>query len=240
MCGRFTLRAVDRLMAKFDTQNWRGLVKRPDLIPRFNIAPTQDVLTVTESRGERAFAMMVWGMIPSWSSQPSGFINARAETLAQKASFNESFRRRRCLVLADGFYEWRREGKTKQPFFFQLSDESPFAFAGLWDEWRRPDSEAIPGSPESIVTSCTIITTTPNELLAAIHDRMPAILPAEDYGTWLSEDARPDELSGLLAPYPAEAMKSFPVSQQVNHAQIDEPSLVEPVEVKEIAQGSLF
>jgi len=226
-------------MAKFGAQ-WMGVPQLPQLIPRFNIAPTQEVVTVTESRGERLLSFMVWGMVPSWSSDQGGFINARCETLAQKASFSESFRRRRCLVVADGFYEWKRNGKIKQPYYFQLNDESPFAFAGLWDEWRKPDSKAVPGSPESVVTSCTIITTTPNELLAAIHDRMPAILPPSDYDAWLNEDTRPDELRMLLAPYPADDMKSFPVSQQVNHAQVDGPELVAPVEIKELEQGTLF
>ena len=240
MCGRFTLRSVDRLMARFGTQNWSGVSQLPQLIPRFNIAPTQDVLTLTASRGERAFSFMVWGMIPSWSTEQAGFINARAETLAQKASFSESFRRRRSLVVADGFYEWKREGKLKQPYYFQLEDESPFAFAGLWDQFRRPDSKAVPGSPESVITSCAIVTTKPNELLISIHDRMPVILPPTDYDVWLNEDARPDELSALLMPYPADGMKSFPVSQRVNYAQIDEPDLVEPAEVKAREQGSLF
>jgi putative SOS response-associated peptidase YedK len=165
-------------------------------------------------------------------SKPKGFINARAETLEQKPSFSESFQRRRCLIPADGFFEWARAGRSKQPYYFQMKDESPFAFAGIWDRWQRNDR---------IITSCSIITTTPNELLATIHDRMPVILTADGYDAWLRDDADPRELKELLAPYPAASMKSFPVSARVNSALVDEPALVEPVEGKpEMTTGILF
>ncbi|MEK6280162.1 MAG: SOS response-associated peptidase [Acidobacteriota bacterium] len=240
MCGRFTIRSIDRLRARFNPRDWEEVLRQPLLRPRYNIAPGQEVLTVVEARNERSFELMNWGLIPSWSSEAAGFINARAETLEEKPSFSESFKRRRCLILADGFYEWRRNGKSKQPYYFQMKDESPFAFAGLWDQWLNPGRESESFKRNSAITSCSIITTAPNQLLAAIHDRMPVILPPEDYDTWLREDARPDELKALLAPYPADEMKSFPVSQQVNHAQVDNPQLVEPVEVKDIEQGLLF
>jgi putative SOS response-associated peptidase YedK len=168
-------------------------------------------------------AMFRWGLVPSWSTESGGLINARAETLAAKPSFAEPFLRRRCLIPADGFYEWKRRGKWKQPYFFQLQDESQFAFAGIWDRWER-DGRSI--------TSCAIITTTPNELLAEIHDRMPVILADEDQEAWLQTDSDPRDLKALLAPYPAGAMKSFPVSEKVNSALVDEPRLVEPIELQ--------
>jgi putative SOS response-associated peptidase YedK len=173
--------------------------------------------------GRREVALVQWGLVPSWSTESSGLINARAETLEEKPSFAESFIRRRCLIPADGFYEWKRQGKWKQPYFFQLKDESQFAFAGIWDRWER-DGRSI--------TSCAIITTTPNELLSEIHDRMPVILSASDQEAWLRNDADPRELKALLAPYPAGAMKSFPVSEKVNSALVDEPQLVEPIELQ--------
>jgi putative SOS response-associated peptidase YedK len=239
MCGRFTLRSVDRLKDRFKQLDWAAIAKLP-VTDRYNIAPTQEVLTIAELREERALTIMTWGLIPSWSSEPSGFINARAETLETKPTFKESFRRRRCLIPADGFYEWRRNGKLKQPYYFQMQDEAPFAFAGLWDQWVDPNERSTSLARRPGISSCSIITTTPNELLATIHDRMPVILPAEDYDTWLREDARPDELSALLLPYPAEEMKSFAVSPRVNHAQTEDSKLVEPVEVEELQQGLLF
>jgi putative SOS response-associated peptidase YedK len=218
--------------------------ERLPTILRYNIAPSQTVPVIVSEQwavgggqrkhrredGEeerRQVALFQWGLVPSWSapsdSNRGGLINARAETLEDKPSFAESFRTRRCLIPADGFYEWKRSGKWKQPYFFQLQDESQFAFAGIWDRWERDDLS---------ITSCAIITTTPNELLAEIHDRMPAILTAEDQEAWLRNDADPRELKALLAPYPADAMKSFPVSEKVNSALVDEPQLVEPIELQ--------
>jgi putative SOS response-associated peptidase YedK len=227
MCGRYTLRT-------------RGKAKPygvpasqlPLLEPRYNISPSQDVPVVIERRHGREMAMLKWGLVPSWSKDATGVINARAETLEQKPSFAESFLRRRCLIPADGFYEWKRSGKWKQPYFFQMNDESPFAFAGIWDKWQSGDRS---------ITSCAIITTSPNELLATIHDRMPAILSDEAYDAWLRDDADPRELKAQLAPYPAPAMKSFPVSAKVNSALVDEPQLVQPIELKpELTTGRLF
>lgn len=239
MCGRFTLRSIDRLRAKFANLEWPEGSNLPVFTPRYNIAPSQEVLTVVESRQTRSVEVMTWGLIPSWSSEPTGIINARAETLETKPSFSESFKRRRCLIPADGFYEWRKNGKFKQPHYFQMIDEAPFAFAGLWDEWRDPALRSTPGRRAPVV-SCAIVTTSPNELLSTIHDRMPVILPAEDYELWLSEDARVDDLTQLLVPYPADAMKSFPVSDKVNQSKVDDPQLVEAVELREAEQGMLF
>jgi len=220
MCGRFTLKSPRRLGF---AGPGNSQLPPPTLIPRYNIAPSQEILAVIGSEDERRLSAFVWGLIPSWSKEPKGFINARSETLEVKRSFSESFQRRRCLIPADGFYEWKRRGKSKQPYYFQLRDESQFAFAGVWDRWEK-DGVSI--------NSCSIITTVPNELLATIHDRMPVMLAPDAQEKWM-RDSGPEELLGLLVPFPADAMKSFPVSKQVNHAQIDEPSLVEPVELVE-------
>ena len=216
MCGRFTLRSPGRI--KFDGVRSPHLLS---LVPRYNIAPSQEVLSITESQGQRELALFAWGLIPSWSKEPKGFINARSETLEERPSFNESFERRRCLIPADGFYEWKRKGKSRQPYYFQMQDEAPFAFAGIWDEWHR-DGVSI--------TSCSIVTSTPNELLATIHDRMPVILPPEAQDAWLLNNADTSELKRLLVPFPATAMKSYPVSQQVNHSQAEHAQLVEAIE----------
>src|SRR5467141_3326751 len=148
----------------------------PLWVPRYNIAPSQDVQVIVTRATAREVALFRWGLIPSWSKEPKGFINARAETLETKPSFRESFQRRRCLIPADGFYEWKRTGRARQAFFFQMSDEAPFAFAGIWDEWRKDGVSIV---------SCAIVTTGANELLEPIHDRMPVILPEESTELWL-------------------------------------------------------
>jgi putative SOS response-associated peptidase YedK len=220
MCGRFTLKSPRRLgFADAGNSQLPALT----LLPRYNIAPSQEILAIIGSEDERRLSAFVWGLIPSWSNEPKGFINARAETLEVKRSFSESFQRRRCLIPADGFYEWKRRGKSKQPFYFQLQNESQFAFAGIWDQWRKGTE---------LINSCSIITTGPNELLATIHDRMPVMLAPDAQDKWM-RDSAPEDLMRLLVPFPAEEMKSFPVSQQVNQAKVDEPSMVEPVELLE-------
>ena len=163
--------------------------------------------------------------------RPRGIINARAETLEEKPSFAESFQRRRCLIPADGFYEWKRSGRWKQPYYFQLKEEEPFAFAGIWDEWYREDLS---------VNSCAIITTTPNDLLAPIHDRMPVILHPESYDAWLGGDAKPLEAKRLLLPYPASEMISHAVGSDVKKPAIDHPNLVKRVEESAGENLSLF
>jgi putative SOS response-associated peptidase YedK len=229
MCGRYTLRSH---------KNFYGVPasQLPLLSPRYNIAPSQDVPVIIQVDDEREIVMLQWGLVPSWSKEADkvggGLINARAETLEQKPSFAESFLKRRCLIAADGFYEWKREGKWKQPYFFQMNDESVFAFAGIWDEWKSADQSII---------SCAIITTAANELVSTIHDRMPVILTDETHLAWLRDDADPRELKALLTPFPTAAMKSFPVREKVNSALVDEPELVEPVELKpEMTSGWLF
>jgi putative SOS response-associated peptidase YedK len=226
MCGRFTLKSPGRI--KFDRIASSDL---PPLIPRYNIAPSQTILAITQRDLEPEASLFQWGLIPSWSKEPKGFINARAETLESKPSFSESFQRRRCLIPADGFYEWRRAGKSKQAFYFQLQDEAPFAFAGVWDQWQ------MPGLP---INSCAIITTRANALLAPIHDRMPVILKPESHHTWLDPMARSTPLKDLLIPFPASEMKSHPVGSGVNYPENDNEDLILRVEVEIGTTPSLF
>lgn len=216
MCGRFTLKQPRRInIINFDESDL------PTLPPRYNIAPTQDVLTVVEREKTREARMLQWGLIPFWSKEPKGIINARVETIAEKASFNESFQKRRCLIFADGFYEWERSGKISQPYYFQLKDGEPFAFAGVWDKWRANDR---------MITSCAIITTKANELLSTIHTRMPVILPPELYDFWLNEDSREPELKEILMPFPAAEMISHAVSYDVNDVKNEGEHLLRRVE----------
>jgi putative SOS response-associated peptidase YedK len=225
MCGRFTL-TVD-LAELQEAFPWLAL---PDQLPRrYNIAPTQDVAVVANNeRGKVEFFR--WGLIPSWAKDPrigNRLINARAETLAEKPSFRAAYRRRRCLILADGFYEWRKEQRadsrvSKTPMYIRLKSGKPFAFAGLWEIWRSTDDETC--------LSCTIITTTPNSLVEEIHNRMPVIIGPEDYAQWLDPEERgPDRLNGLLKPYPASHMTAYPVSTLVNNPRNDSPVCIVPV-----------
>lgn len=212
MCGRFTLHASPEEVATLF-----GLDTPPELAPRYNIAPTQPVGIVRrDPEGGREWALVYWGLIPSWSKDPSmgaKMINARGETVAEKPSFRAAMKRRRCLVPADGFYEWKRTGSAKQPYFIHMQDGRPFAFAGLWEMWTSPDGSEL--------DSCTIITTGPNELMSALHNRMPVILQPEDYEQWLGEgkdaDARElDQLQHLLRPLDDGLLEAVPVSRYVN------------------------
>ena len=218
MCGRFTLfQPAEAITAVFQ------LAEVPNLEPRYNIAPTQLVPTVlhaskaqgTQSleQNERQFQLLRWGLIPSWAKDTkmgARLINARAETVGEKPSFRSAFRHRRCLVVADGFYEWQRQENKKQPFYFRLQNDQPFAFAGLWERWKSPDGEEI--------QSCTILTTEANDLLRSIHNRMPVILDPQDYDLWLDPTVqKPEPLQQLLCPYQSEAMTSYAVSTQVNN-----------------------
>lgn len=215
MCGRYRLTRADRLAEKFEAI-YSG--NDEELRPRYNIAPTQPVLVVRANGSGRTISSMRWGLIPSWANDPSASqINARSETLLDKPSFRESFELRRCLIPADGFYEWKRFGKTRQPFHFGMKDESVFAFAGIWDRWSP-----LTGP---VIESCAILTTTPNKLLKDVHDRMPAILGSEHWYNWLNPSAKPD-ISRMLSPYDAMQMKRWPVSSAVNNAENDVPECV--------------
>lgn len=222
MCGRFTLTIdPDHLQEAFP---WA--VVPNDLSPRFNIAPSQPVAVIPNT-GDNVVSMYKWGLIPSWSKDPTvgdRMINARAETLSEKPSFRNAYRRRRCLILADGFYEWKQISgmKSKQPVYIRLINNHPFAFAGLWELWKSLDGSEI--------RSCTIITTQPNSLLEQIHNRMPVILPPEVYDQWLTPEDRPAiQLNDLLTPYPADEMTAYPVSKLVNSPQYESPDLINPV-----------
>ena len=221
MCGRFSLIAdIRELQGRFEFDG-DGL----DHVPRYNVAPTQPVLAVMNGY-ERQAAYLRWGLIPSWAKSASvgnRMINARAETVAERTSFRAAFARRRCLVLADGFYEWQRVGTGRKPMRIVMKSGEPFAFAGLWDSWRDPGGEAI--------QSCTIITTEPNELLSPIHDRMPVILPRELEPFWLDDDIQDaTALCSVLTPYPPVSMKVYEVSSLVNRPSNDSPEVVAPVE----------
>ncbi len=221
MCGRFTL-TVDpaELQDKFGNYTFPK-----KFAPRFNIAPTQPVLAIPNNDKFKA-DFFVWGLIPMWAKDPSigsRLINARGETVAEKPSFRGSLKYKRCIVLADGFYEWKAQPgrKSKTPFFIHMKDRKPFAFAGLWDIWNSPDG--------STIKSCTLITTEPNDLMKMIHDRMPVILHPRDYTKWLDPSPQtPDQLLPLIKPYPAEEMDAYPVSALVNKASNDLPELVVP------------
>ena len=216
MCGRYRLSRRKRLIrAYFDAAD------EVDWEPRYNIAPSQSVPIIRQDRAkpERRFSLARWGLIPyraKDSSIGSKLINARSETVTSKPAFREAFERRRCLIPADGFYEWVRSGQTKQPFHFGLQDDSLFAFAGLWDRWKDPSSHAV--------ESCSILTTTPNALLVDVHDRMPVILRPDDYDLWLDPGfRRVDALREMLNPFDATLMRRYPVSTRVNFVKNDDP-----------------
>ncbi|MDE2836112.1 MAG: SOS response-associated peptidase [Chloroflexota bacterium] len=221
MCGRYSLIAdIGQLALRFEFDAY-GLAQPP----RYNIAPTQPVLTV-RSGGPRRASYMRWGLIPSGArTAPSGapIINTRAETVAERPNFRASLLRRRCLIPADGFYEWRRTGAARQPVRVTLASGEPFALAGLWDAWRDPRGE--------VVESCTIITTDANDLLQPVHDRMPVILPEEFESLWLDEQMQDAAaLASMLGPYPSERMETCEISTLVNSAHNDGPELIAPAE----------
>ena len=231
MCGRFTLRLSPSELAEIFR-----LLREPDVRPRYNIAPTQPVAVIRAEGKFRDPSLMRWGLIPFWAKDDkigSRLINARAETVAEKPSFRAAFRKRRCLIPADGFYEWKKlDDKTKQPYFIGLRHDDPFALAGLWEHWTGPN-----GNP---VESCTIITCPANESLAKLHDRMPVILHEDDYDRWLDpQNKQFEELQSLLVPYPAAEMRTYPVSKLVNSPKNDVPDCAEPVD-DESAKGRLF
>ncbi len=221
MCGRYALIASAPRLARL-----LGLLDLPELPPRYNIAPSQSVTAIRGSQqGGPELVMMRWGLIPGWSKTPGKdyrMINAKAETLAQRPAFRTAYRRRRCLIPADGFYEWKQLTGRKQPYYFAMEDGEPFVFAGLWERWRGPD--------EQIIDSCAIITTEPNNVVADIHNRMPAILGRQDHAAWLDPDLQdPEALDALLGPYESSAMTATPVSSHVNSPRNDDPRCIEPL-----------
>jgi putative SOS response-associated peptidase YedK len=221
MCGRFTL-TIDPADLK---DAFPEFIFPDQGAPRYNVAPSQPVL-VLPNDGTNKADFFVWGLIPSWAKDPSigsRMINARAETLAEKPSFRSAYKYHRCLIFADGFFEWqaRPGSKAKVPHYIRLKSGKPFAFAGLWEHWHSPDGSEI--------KSATIITTTPNEMMASIHDRMPVILPREAHTQWIDPAPQfPVSLNGLLVPYPASEMEAYPISPLVNTPANDRPEVLQP------------
>ncbi len=235
MCGRFTL-ASD---AEALNQTFFDFAGPMDLSPRYNISPTQDVAVIVNTStdtGESSETGQVeffhWGLIPSWAKDPkigNRMINARSETLSEKPSFRNAYKRRRCLILADGYYEWKKipGDKLKQPVYIRLKSQKPFALAGLWEVWQ------VDGMDEPL-RSCTIITCSPNTLLEKIHHRMPVILPQDTYAEWLAPNQQSTKpLQPLLIPYPDEEMEAYPVSRFVNRPTNDSQECIEPFEISD-------
>jgi putative SOS response-associated peptidase YedK len=222
MCGRFTLFEADKILSREF-----GVSAIPPLSPRYNIAPSQRIAAVraTPDGSGRELALLRWGLIPSWSKDSAignRLINARAETAREKPSFRNAFRRHRCLIPTNGFYEWQRLERGKQPYFIRMRDERLFAFAGLWDRWESPD--------KGVIETCTILTTAANSVLAPIHDRMPVILPSTGYARWLDPSLQDTEsLAPLLVPFPPEDMLALPVSTRVNAPTIDDKTCIAPL-----------
>lgn len=221
MCGRFTLTQPANVAAKFGLDNFAPI--EPEFYtPRFNVAPTQRIVVVPTSDMQRVARPMRWGLIPYWAKDDklgSNLINARAEGIATKPAFRSAFKSRRCLIPADGFYEWQQTPRGKQPYRIMLRSGEMFAFAGLWERWRNLEGE--------MVESCCIVTCEPNAVAARFHDRMPVIIAPDAYDTWLFGTA--EQALSLLKPYPAEAMRAYPVSTRVNRPANDMPELIDPL-----------
>jgi len=233
MCGRFRLSRRKQIIGEhFDTADWQD-----DWSPRYNIAPTQPVPVIRQHPKEpiRQISTKRWGLIPHWSkdaSSAAGTINARSETAATKPAFRDPLKFRRCLIPADGFYEWKRTGVAKQPYCFEVREGELFAFAGLWDGWKNPEGQWI--------KTCSILTTIPNAVTSTVHDRMPVILDRESYDLWLDPGmTNVQVVSELLKPYDARMMRAYPVSPRINHVANDDRECSRPV-VLGTTQGGLF
>jgi len=216
MCGRFAFYSPSEATAALF-----GATSSTELVPRYNIAPTQFIAAVrTDAQGVGELAMLRWGLVPFWAKDPSignRMINARAETVAEKPSFRSAYKKRRCLILADGFYEWRKEGDGKTPYFISRADGSPFAFAGLWEEWNSKESD------ESLQTTA-IITTAANDFMAQLHQRMPVVMLPEQAERWLGGDM--ELLSEVIDKSPA--FRAWPVDRKVNNARNEDAALIDP------------
>jgi len=222
MCGRYTITsAPEAYRALF------GYAEQPNFPPRYNVAPTQPISIVRLEQGERHFALVRWGLIPSWVKDPNDFallINARGESVTDKPAFRNAMKRRRCLIPADGFYEWQAAGGRKQPYYIHAKSGVPLAFAGLWETWEGPNGEEV--------DSATIITTRANRLLADIHDRMPVIVPQDAFDFWLDcANVDATAAAALIAPAPEGLLETYPVSTAVNRTANDNARLLEPVDV---------
>ena len=237
MCGRYSITSPPEAI-----QRVFQVPELPNLPARYNVAPTQDVPVVRvggdsegpEADGGRHLVQLRWGLVPFWADDPTigaKMINARAESAAEKPAFRAAFRRRRCLVVADGFYEWKSppkdddapKGARKQPYRIQLESGEPFGFAGLWERWTNPQDH-------SVLETCTILTTEANEYLRDIHPRMPVMLSPDAFDRWLDPEADLDAAKSLLAPYPDDALTAYPISTRVNAVRNDDPSILEPLD----------
>jgi putative SOS response-associated peptidase YedK len=221
MCGRFTrISSLEEILEEFEIAE-----SACDLGPSYNITPTQPIAVIQEEGGTRRLVSLRWGLIPSWAKDPAighKMINARAETLAQKPSFRTAFKKRRCLIVADGFYEWQKRGTAKVPLYIRLQSGKPFGFAGLYEYWTSPEGE--------ILATCAIITTEANDLMRPIHQRMPVILSKEHHALWLDPTIEDEALLlALLEPFAGDAMEAYEVSRLVNSPQNNSPACLEPV-----------
>ena len=220
MCGRFTQKGNFKSLAEL-----LGLPIPPTLAPRYNISPSQLIACVRTNpqSATRECINLKWGLVPNWAKDSSignKMINARAETVADKPSFRKAFKQQRCVVLADGFYEWKREGTAKQPYYIRFKDQRPFCFAGLWERWEN--------GPDGPLETCALLTIGPNALMEPIHHRMPVILQAQDFPTWLDPSIQdPQFLSSLLQPYPPEEMEALPVTTMVNNPKNDSEKCIQ-------------
>jgi putative SOS response-associated peptidase YedK len=218
MCGRYTIIATpEALRALF------GYDERPNFPPRYNVAPTQPIPVVRLIDGKRHFALVRWGLLPSWVKDPKKFtllINARGETVAEKPAYRAAMERRRCLIPADGFYEWKAGTPRKQPYYIRAKDGSPLAFAGLWETWTGPNGEEL--------ETAAIVTTSANKTLSPIHDRMPVVVPPDAFDLWLdATNEDPLTASALIAPAPEGLLEAYPVSTEVNRVANDNPKLLD-------------
>jgi putative SOS response-associated peptidase YedK len=231
MCGRYVLHSRDKIRLPSLRTVAESEGSELPFEPHYNIAPTQTVLAIANFGMGIEARLINWGLVPSWSTEGKPFINARAETLEQRPSFSDSFRLRRCLIPADGFFEWKRSGREKRPFYFQARDESLLMFAGIWDAWRKRDQ---------LIVTCAIVTTPANELVAELHNRMPAILAPEVQEAWLNPATNRVDLLRMLTPFPASQMKTYQVSSKVNSPENDTVELLQRVDVEVGQTLSLF
>jgi putative SOS response-associated peptidase YedK len=233
MCGRYRLSRRKQLVEEY----FDAPAPETDWAPRYNIAPTQPVPVIRQhpQQPARNLSLVCWGLVPSWakdSSGAAGMINARSETASTKPAYRDALKSRRCLIPADGFYEWKRVAKAKQPYCFEVDEGQLFAFAGIWDRWRGADGK--------VLETCSILTTAPNAVAAEIHDRMPVILGSDAYDLWLDPGfTNLDGVSDLLRPYPASSMRCYPVSTRVNQAQNDDAECSRPIVIVQ-SQQHLF
>jgi len=233
MCGRYRLSRRKQLIE----EHFDSVSDEPDWSVRYNIAPTQPVAVIRQHPKEpvRELSLVRWGLIPSWAKDPSGaarMINARSETADSKPAFRDALKSRRCMIPADGFYEWMRTGKMKQPYCFEVNEGELFAFAGIWDRWKGPSGDMI--------ETCSILTTTPNAVTSPVHDRMPVILDPDSYDLWLDPGmTNVAAASDLLKPFDARLMRCFPVSNRINRVANDDEECSRPVEFEQ-TQSTLF